>query len=368
MISFQPTDEQRLIAGTMRDFARARLRDQAHQADEQRQVPLPLLAEARELAVVPANIPEAYGGFGDEYSTVTGALIAEALAYGDVAMALHLLAPAGVAAALIKGGTEEQKIAWLPRFAEARYFASTAIVEPRWDYDPLALQTVAQRDGEEYVISGTKSVVLMPHEEVEEHDLLVLARDAAQGSTQAFLVGTTREGVTIGERERGMGLRALDYHRITLDEVVLPVGAKLGGEAGVDAALLLNHARVGAAALATGLAQASYEYAQDYAREREAFGKPVAQFQSIAFMLAEMRIAVESMRLLAWEAAWQLDQGMDATRAAVVAKQFADEYVLQVADRAVQVLGGHGYIRDYPVERWLRDARAFGVLQGLGAV
>ncbi len=150
----------------------------------------------------------------------------------------------------------------------------------------------------------------------------------------------------------------------------MPAAARLGGEAGVDVNRLLDFARVGASALATGLARASYEFAQGYAKEREAFGKPIAQFQSIAFMLAEMRIAVESMRLLTWEAAWQLDQGhaAAATQAAVIAKQFADEYVLQVADRAVQILGGHGYIRDFPVERWLREARVFGVVEGLGMV
>ncbi|MCB0078053.1 MAG: acyl-CoA dehydrogenase family protein [Anaerolineales bacterium] len=368
MISFQPTDEQQMMADTLRDFARSRLQPAAHSADEQRRLDADTLATADEFAVVAANIPEEYGGFGDGYSALTGVLIAEALAEGDLSATLHLLAPAGVAAALIAAGSEAQKIAWLSRFANEGYFASSALIEPQWNYDPLALQTVARREGDEYVISGTKSLVIMPQQDVEEHDLLLFAHDEAAGMTQAFIVDTAREGVTIGTRERGMGLRALDYRRITFNEVRLPIGAKLGEAAGCDVQRLLNHARVGAAAMATGVARASYEFAQSYAKEREAFGKPVAQFQSIAFMLAEMRIAVESMRLLTWEAAWQLDQGQEATQSAVIAKQYADEYALQVADRAVQVLGGHGYIRNYLVERGLRDARAFAVLQGIGAI
>jgi alkylation response protein AidB-like acyl-CoA dehydrogenase len=210
--------------------------------------------------------------------------------------------------------------------------------------------------------------VIQDMQEGREHLLLVYARDHESGTTQAFLVEKRSEGVTIEERERGMGLGALIYHSMRFDEVEVPAAAKLGGPEGVDANRLLNYARVGAAALATGLAKASYEYAQGYARQREAFGKPIAQFQAIAFMLAEMRIAVESMRLLTWEAAWKLDQNQDATREAVVARHFADEYALQVADRGVQILGGHGYIRDYPVERWLREARVFGTVEGLGMV
>ncbi|MGH2543055.1 MAG: acyl-CoA dehydrogenase family protein, partial [Ardenticatenaceae bacterium] len=322
----------------------------------------------RELGLVPANIPEPYGGFGESYSAVTGVLFAEELAYGDLSMALHILAPASVATPLLLFGTDEQKERYLPSFAEEGCFASAALVEPTWNFDPLDMKTTAQRTEEGYVLSGQKSYVIQDLMDAREHLLLLYARDEEQGSTQAFLVPKNTDGVDIQERERGMGLGALNYQSVRFDEVEIPALARLGGPQGVDVGRLLNYARVGAAALATGLARASYEYAQEYAKQREAFGKPIAQFQAIAFMLAEMRIAVESMRLLTWEAAWKLDQGQNATRAAVVAKQFANEYVLQVADRAVQILGGHGYIRDYPVERWLREARVFGVVEGLGMV
>lgn len=367
MISFQPTEEQQMIADTVRQFALEQMREQGHDAEESRTLPARVLAQGRELGLIPANLPEQYGGYGEGHSALTGVLFAEELAYGDLSTALHLLAPASVATPLVEFGSEEQKQSYLGKFAEDGFFASAALVEPTWNYDPAALKTTAQPTEGGYVISGRKSFVVQD-EAASEHLLLVYARDEASGTTQAFLVPRSAEGVMVEERERGMGLGALAYHSVIFDEVEVPAAAKLGGEAGVDAARLLNYARVGAAALATGLAKASYEYAQAYAKQREAFGKPVAQFQSIAFMLAEMRIAVESMRLLTWEAAWQLDQKQEATRAAVVAKQYADEYVLQVADRAVQILGGHGYIREYPVERWLREARVFGTVEGLAMV
>ena len=368
MISFQPTEEQKLMADTLREFALEQMRERGHDADETRTLPSEVIAQARELGLVPANIPFKYGGFGDAYSALTGTLLAEELAYGDLSMALHILAPAAVATPLVQFGSEEQKEAYLGRFAEDGFFASAALVEASWNFDAANLKTVAHKTADgNYSISGQKSYVVQDND-ADEHLLLVYAKEEESGTTQAFLVNAKSEGVTIGERERGMGLQALQYHTVRLDEVEVPAAAKLGGEEGIEVNTLLNYARVGSAALATGLAKASYEYAQAYAKQREAFGKPVAQFQAIAFMLAEMRIAIESMRLLTWEAAWQLDQQQDATRAAVIAKQFADEYVLQVADRGVQILGGHGYIREYPVERWLRESSAFGSIQGLAMV
>ncbi len=355
-----------MIMDTVRSFALEQMREQGHEAEESRTLSTSLLASAKELGLIPANIPEQYGGFGEGHSALTGTLFAEELGYGDLSAALHILSPASVATPLVAFGTEEQKQTYLPKFAEDSFFASAALVEPTWNFDPAELKTTAQKTENGYVISGQKSHVITDGE--GEQLFLLYARDEETGTTQAFLVERTAEGVTVGERERGMGLGALRYHTVTFDEVEVPAAAKLGGDGGVDVTKLLNYARVGTAALATGLAKASYEYAQEYAKNREAFGKPVAQFQSIAFMLAEMRIAVESMRLLTWEAAWKLDQNEDATQAAVLAKQYADEYVLQVADRAVQILGGHGYIREYPVERWLREARVFGAVEGLAMV
>lgn len=366
MFSFHPTEEQQMIVDTVRDFAREQLRPHANEANEQRALQSKVLASARELGLIPANIPESYGGFGEKHSAVLGVLYAEELAYGDLSSTLHLLAPASVATPILKFGTESQKEEYLPHFAESKFFAAAALVEAKWNFDPSALKTTAQRTETGYVLNGRKNFVIAKEDGSAPDLLLLYAKDEQSGTTQAFLVNGTQEGVSVGERERNMGLWSLPSYTLTFDEVEVPLAARLGGEKGSHVQELLAYARVAAAATATGVARAGYEYAQEYAKQREAFGKPVAQFQAIAFMLAEMRIAVESMRLLTWEAAWKLDEShSDAGQAAVLAKQYADEYALQVADRAVQVLGGHGYIREYPVERWLREARVFGAVEGL---
>jgi acyl-CoA dehydrogenase len=369
MISFAPTDEQRMIVETVRQFALEQMREQAHEADEQRTLPPEVLAGAWELGIIPSNLPTQYGGFGEQPSAITGALAAEALAQGDTSLALAALAPNLVAVPLLVAGTEEQKQRYLPRFAaDQAPPATAALIEPVWNFDPHNLATLAHRDGDQYILTGTKTYVPLG---ADAKLFLIYARDAERGDTQAFLLernGSEVPGLTIGGRERLMGVQALPTFGLNLNEVAIPAAQRLGGEAGINIERLLNHSRVALSAIATGLAESSYEYAQNYAKEREAFGKHIAQFQAIAFMLAEMRIEVEAMRLHTWQAAWELDQGNDATAAASLAKQYADESVLTVADRAVQILGGHGYIREHPVERWLRDARGIMAFTGMAMV
>jgi acyl-CoA dehydrogenase len=364
MISFTPSEEQKLIIETVRRFATERMRPAAHDADESRSFPPDLIDTGWELGLLPNAIPEQYGGFGEEHSAMTGALAAEELGYGDLALALYLLAPNLFALPVLHCGTEAQKERWLPRLTDAAFVpAAAALIEPRWDFDPYELQTTATRDGDEYVLHGEKSYVPLA---ADATALLVYARE--DDRTQAFIVERGAAGLVIGERESNMGIRALPTYSLTLDHVHVPADARLGGAAGCDIELLLNYSRVTLAALAVGVARGAYEYARDYARQREAFGRPIAQFQSIAFMLAEMAIEVEAARALAWEAAWKLDKGMDATASAALARQYADEAVLFVTDRAVQVLGGHGYIREYPVERWLRNGRGFAALLGIAMI
>jgi acyl-CoA dehydrogenase len=349
MISFTPNDEQQLIIETVRRYATERLRPAAHDADENRAVPPEIITKGWDLGLLPSAIPEQYGGFGESHSAVTGALAAEELAYGDLAMALYLLVPNLFGIPVLHCGTEDQKQQWLPRLTDVAFTSLTAaLIEPRWDFDPLALHTTAERAQSSYVLNGQKAYVPLA---AEAQAILVYAREG--GATQAFIVERGANGLTVLEREQHMGIRALPTYEVKLED---------------DAGLLLNYARVALASLAAGVARGAYEYARDYAKQREAFGKPIAQFQAVAFMLAEMAIEVEASRAIAWEAAWTLDQGKDATQAAALAKHYADEAALFVTDRAVQVLGGHGYIREHPVERWLRDARGFAATLGLAMI
>jgi alkylation response protein AidB-like acyl-CoA dehydrogenase len=364
MISFTPSDEQQLIIETVRRYATERLRPAAHDADEGRATPADLISKGWDLGLLPSAIPEQYGGFGEAHSALTGALAAEELAYGDLPMALHLLAPNLFGIPLLHCGTEEQKQRWLPRLTDATFVPYTAaLIEPRWDFDPLALHTSAAKEINGYVLNGHKAYVPLA---ADAEAILVYARES--GATQAFIVERGAEGLTVLEREKHMGLRALPTYEVKLEDVRVPRSARLGGEAGADTTLLLSYSRVALSALAVGVARGAFEYARDYARQREAFGRPIAQFQAVAFMLAEMAIEVEATRAMTWEAAWTLDQGKDASQVAALAKHYADEAALFVTDRAVQVLGGHGYIREHPVERWLREARGFATTLGLAMI
>lgn len=363
MYSFEPSEDQRTLLDAVRRFASRELRPAMRPAEEKGELPPAITRAGWELGLLPASLPEEFGGFG-ERSVVTGVLAAEELAWGDLAGALALLAPNLVALPVLVRGSADQKKELLPRFAAESYRpASAALMEPRHDFDAAALQTHAVRRNGEYVLSGAKCNV--PFASESEWMLVYAALD---GATQAFLVGRDTPGLVVGEREQNMGLSALPLYGVELRDCAVPAAQRLGGEDGAALSVLLDASRVAWAALAVGLGRAAYEYALDYAKKRQAFGEAIAQRQSIAFMLAEMATEVEAARLLVWEAAWLLDQGQEASREAYLARNLADDMALMVADRAVQILGGHGYIRDFPVELWLRNARGFAVLEGLAIV
>ena len=363
MVNFKPTDEQELVRQTMASFAREVLRPAAREADEKNDVPETVVRRGWELGLVQSSIPEPFGGYGDARSAVTGVLLLEELGYGDLSMALHLLAPRLVTIPLLFCGSEGQQKRWLPRFAGEQFVAATAaLTEPRWDFDATALTTRAERRGGDWIITGEKCLVPL----AATADVILVYAETADGKA-AFIVERGTPGVTVGERERNMGIKAVATHPVHLADVRVPADARLSGD---RAAMerLIDASRVGIAALAVGVARAAFEYARDYAKERRAFGMFIAQKQAIAFMLSNMAIEIDATRLLAWEAAWRLDQGLPATREACLARQYAADQVLKIADNALQVLGGHGYIRDHLVELFLRDARGFAVIDGLAIV
>ena len=364
MISFSMTDEQKMIVDAVSRFATREMREAARECDETGEIPQKLIDTAWELGLVASNIPEECEGFGDVHSALTGVLVAEALAYGDLSIAMHVMAPGLLAFAILEGGTDEQKMEYLPLFCDVAFEPATAaLIEPRYDFDPNELATTAALDGDEYILNGQKCYVPLA---ADANRLLVWA--AEDGATQGFIVLKGTPGLDIGEREKNMGIKALSTYELALNDCRVPKANKLGGEDGCDFNRLLNYSRVALAALAVGMANAAYEYAREYAKEREAFGEPIASRQAIAFMLAEMAIEVDATRLMAWEAAWKLDRGEDALKECYLAKSYADDMVLTVTDQAVQVLGGHGYIREHPVELWLRNGRGFATFDGMAMV
>jgi alkylation response protein AidB-like acyl-CoA dehydrogenase len=369
MISFDLSDDQRMISETCNKFAVKEMRSVYRECDEEGKIPSEFIAKANELFLVPNFIPEEYEGVGEERSVVTGTIIAEELAYGDLSLAVCALSPATVAYPIMEFGTDEQKKKYLPIFCEEEFKAgAAALMEPRIDFDLASMQTTATADGEDYVLNGDKCLVPLA---ADAEVILVYAQtDASAGAAgvQVFIVEKGTAGLEIGEREKNMGLKALDTRKVTLKDCRIPKANKLGGDAGSNVQKLMNYTYIGLAATAVGVARAAFEYSRDYAKEREAFGEPIASRQAIAFMLAEMAIEVDATRLLTWEAAWRLDKGLDADREAYLAKQYAVEKVLMVTDRAVQILGGHGYIREHPVELWLRNGRGFATFEGLVTV
>jgi alkylation response protein AidB-like acyl-CoA dehydrogenase len=365
MYSFEPNEEQQMLIDAVGKYAANDLRPAAHEAEESRELPKKLVSKGWELGVLQASTPEAYGGFGDR-SAVTGILAVEEMAFGDLAGALAVMAPALFATPVLLGGSEEQKQQYLPKIVGGDWAPYTgALIEFSFDFDPYVLKTTAKLDGGEYVLSGEKAFVPF----VKDAEALIVYANL-DGATQGFIVPKGAAGLSVvDEREKLMGLNALPMYRIKLDGVKIPAANRLGGAAGHDFEVILASMRVATAAAALGVARASFEYAKQYAKEREVFGVKIAQKQAIAFMLAEMITEIEAMRLLNWEAAWKLDtQKEDAANEAYLAHTGAADMVMMVTDRGVQILGGHGYIREHPVEMFLRNGRGFAMLVGLAIV
>ena len=363
MYSFEPNEEQKMLIDAVTRFAENDLRPNAREAEEEGGLSESLIEKGWELGVLQASVPEEYGGFG-EHSAVTGVLAAEAMAWGDLAGTLAVMAPSTYVIPILLGGTEEQKAKFIPPVIEAEWKPYVAAyIEPSYDFYPLEMETRATKKGDSYVLNGEKTFVPFAP---EAPSFLVFAD--LEGMTQAFVVPADADGLTVGDREKWLGINALSTYPLQLEEVQIPLENRIGGEDGFNPSAWIASANTAMGAMAIGVSKAALDYAIPYAKEREVWGTPIAQKQSIAFMLAEMAIEVESNRLLVWEAAWALDQGMDAARQAYLALNGTADTAMMTTDRAVQILGGYGYIREYPVELWMRNGRGIATLAGLAMV
>lgn len=365
MYSFDPTEEQQMLMDAVKKYAANDLRPAAHEAEESRELPKKLVSKGWELGLLQASVPEAYGGFG-ERSAVTGVLAVEEMAFGDLAGTLAVMTPSLFATPILLAGTEEQKQTYLPKVIEGDWAPYTAaLIEYIFDFDPASLKTRATANGDHFILNGAKAFV--PFAKDAEAILVYADLD---GKTQGFIIPQGTPGLTVSdEREKLMSLNALPMYRLALNSVKVPAANQLGGASGMDFEPVLASMRLAAASAAVGVANAAFEYSKNYAKEREAFGVKIAQKQAIAFMLAEMRTEIEASRLLNWEAAWKLDQGhADAATEAYLACTGAADMAMMVTDRAVQILGGHGYIREHPVEMWMRNGRGFTMFTGLAIV
>jgi alkylation response protein AidB-like acyl-CoA dehydrogenase len=357
-----PDDDQKLIVETVTEFAEQILRPAAYDANDAASYPADLIARAAELGITAINIPEEFDGIAAQRSTVTNALVAEALAYGDMGLALPILAPGGVASALTHWGSADQQATYLKEFAGDHVpQGCVAIAEPQALFDPTALKTTAVRTPGGYRLDGVKSLVPA----AADAELFIVAAQL-NGKPALFIVESASRGLTV-KADPSMGIRAAGLGRVELDQVAVPLSARLGEDGATDAdySEAIALARLGWAALAVGTSHAVLDYVIPYIKEREAFGESIARRQSVAFMCANIAIELDGLRLITWRGAARAEQGLSFAREAALAKRMGTDKGMQIGLDGVQLLGGHGFTKEHPVERWYRDLRAIGVAEGV---
>ncbi len=355
-----PDDEQQMFQEAGRAFAEEKIRPAALDADAVRATPPALLAQAVELGVNMLGVPEELGGVMHEQSAVTSVLIGEALAHGDIGIAYAALAPGAVATAIGLWGSAEQQATYLPPFTgEDVPAAALAILEPRPLFDPLKLETTARKDGEEWVLDGAKSLLAR----AVDCELFVIAAEAEGLGPALFVVESATKGLSI-EDEPAMGLRPAATGRLLIDGARLPAAALLGEGRHEDYLECINRSRVAWCGLAIGAAQAVLDYVIPYVNDRIAFGEPIANRQGVAFAVSDIGIETGGMRLATYRAASRADRGDEFAREAAIARRLCAAKGMQIGSQGVQLLGGHGFVKEHPVERWYRDLRAAGVMEG----
>ena len=359
LFDLTPSDEQKMIVDATREFAAEQLRPAAATADDECVAPETVLKRSvTELGIPLLGVPESLGGMSSERSTTTGVLVTEALAHGDMGLAVSCLAPAAVSTALVLWGTAEQQATYLPAFTgDDVPAAALTVLEPRALFDPFALHTTATRTSGGFVLSGVKSLV----PRAADAELFVIAA-SLDGTPTLFLVESGTDGITV-EAEPAMGLRAAAMGRLVLTDVSVPASAQLGDAASYTDCIRL--ARIAWSALACGTGKAVLDYVIPYVNERQAFGEPISNRQAVAFMVADIGIELEGARLTTLRAASRAEQGKPYAREAALARKLTAEYGMKIGSSGVQLLGGHGYVKEHPVERWYRDLRAVGVMEGV---
>jgi alkylation response protein AidB-like acyl-CoA dehydrogenase len=352
-----PTDDEQALVDVVRELAAEVLRPAAADADSAAEAPEAVLRAGLQVGLPLLGVPESLEGIWAERSAMAGTLVAEALAHGDMGLAVAVLAPGSVATALSLWGTAAQQATYLPAFTgEDVPAAALALTEPQALFDPLVLDTVAVREGADIVISGVKSMVPRG----AEAELFVIGAEL-EGRPRLFLVESGTPGVTI-EAEPAMGLRAAALSRVVLDRVRVGGLSPLGDTD--DYAECVRLSRLAWCALAVGTAQAVLDHVVPYVNGREAFGEPISHRQSVAFMVADIAIELSGMRLVTWKAASRAAQGRSFAREVALARRLCAERGMRIGNDGVQLLGGHGFVKEHPVERWYRDLRSIGLVEG----
>lgn len=371
MIDFRLTEEQEQMRQLARRFAEREIRPAAAQYDESEEMPWPILEKAARIGLTSYQYPERYGG-GGVTSILTACLVAEELAWGCLGIATAIIGAGLAAVPILIDGNEEQKARYIPWFCDPGKvrLGAFALTEPEAGSDAASIRTGAVRRGDRYVLNGQKRFIT--HGGIADLYVVFATVDRSKGhrGITAFIVEGDTPGLSAGKKEKKMGMRACHTGDLILEDVEVPVENRLGeeGEGFYIAMRAFEHTRPIVAACAVGVARAAYEYALQYAQERVQFGKPIIAKQAVRFMLAGMAMEIDAARFLTWHAAWRVDQGLPANVQASMAKAYAADMAMRVTTDAVQILGGYGYMREYPVEKWMRDAKILQIVEGTSQI
>jgi acyl-CoA dehydrogenase len=367
-VSFAPTAEQDALRELAHEFALNEIRPRAAEYDEHQTHPADLVVKAHEVGLMNLYLPEELGG--PALSFLAGSLIVEELFWGCAGIGATLNANNLGAAPILLAGSEEQRRRWLAPLLAEPLLTSFALTEPEAGSDVAALRTTAVRRGDEYVLNGSKTFITSAGHAAWLVVFATTAPGEGRRGLTAFVVPADAGGLTVERHLDKMGQRASETSSLALQDVRVPVEDRIGeeGEGFRIAMQTLDRTRADSAAGAVGVARAALEHALSYARERTQFGRPIASHQAVGALLADMATATEAARLLTWQAAWLLDQGEPATLYSSHAKRFAADTAMRVTTDAVQIFGGYGYMKEYPVEKLMRDAKLFQIYEGTSQI
>jgi len=373
VVEFALTEEQKAFQRLAHEFAEKEIRPVAAEYDESEEFPWDIVKKAAKMGLTSFYFPEKYGGGGVE-DRITEFIVAEELAWGCAGIATCILGTGLAAAGIMALGTEEQKEKWIPMFCDEDdvKIGAMALTEPEAGSDVSNLKTTAVKDGDEYVLNGTKCFIT--NGGIADIHVIFATTDPSLGwgGLAAFVVPKGTPGLSMGKKEKKLGVRASHTAEVILQDCRIPAENRLGGEgtiAALGALKMLEYTRPGVGAQAVGIARAALEYATEYAKTRVQFKKPIIAHQGVGFKLADMATKVDAARLLCWRAGWMVNAGVPFTRGeGSMAKLYAGDVAVEVCIDAIQILGGYGYMKEYPVEKWLRDAKIFQIWEGTAEI
>ncbi len=368
MIDFSLTEEQQALQELARKFAREEMAPKAAHHDETGEFPRAVATKAWELGLMNTHVPPEYGGMG--LGVLDGCIITEELAWGCTGIATAMEANALASAPVIVAGNEEQKKEFLGRLTSEPLFAAYGVTEPGAGSDVAGIRTKARKVGDEYVIDGSKAWITNGGVANWYFVLAYTDPEKKHKGMSGFIVPADTPGITVGKKEWNLGQRASDTRGLTFEEVKVPAKYLLGkeGDGFRIAMAAFDHTRPPVASGAVGLAQRAMDESIKYAKERKTFGMPIAAYQAISFMIADMAMQIEAGRHLVRLAAWAIDNGLKNTKYAAMAKAFCADMAMKVATDAVQVHGGYGYSHEYPVEKLMRDAKIYQIYEGTSQI